>query len=261
MKKIAFTIVLNGMPFIKEQYKVIPHIFDHWYIIEGVSKNINCTRWCNPVAEKYHKNNLSNDGTKEFLDSISHDDNITVIRKPNNGAWAGKVEMCNSFMHLVEGSILMQIDVDEFWDGDILQDIFNHCESKDNFDAMQFRCNYFLGPELVVKSRDSYGDMAWDWWRLWIVRECNRFISHEPPKIQNQRRVITKNDTHKAGWVFDHYAYKYEHQVEFKENFYGYRNAVKQWLKLNSLNCYENVDANDYLSWINASCIVENVNK
>ena len=73
MNKIAFTIVLNGMPFIKEQYKIIPGVFDHWYIVEGVSRNINCTRWCNPVTEKYHKNNLSNDGTTEFLDlSLIH---------------------------------------------------------------------------------------------------------------------------------------------------------------------------------------------
>ena len=61
MKKIAFTIVLNGMPFIKEQYKYVPTCFDKWYIIEGhippinlvyqenILININVRRW-NPLS-------------------------------------------------------------------------------------------------------------------------------------------------------------------------------------------------------------------
>tara|TARA_S200002703_G_scaffold30275_1_gene26238 strand:+ start:536 stop:1315 length:780 start_codon:yes stop_codon:yes gene_type:complete len=257
MNKIAFTIVLNGMPFIKEQYKIIPGVFDHWYIVEGVSRNINCTRWCNPVTEKYHKNNLSNDGTTEFLDSIT-DDNITIIRKLNNDTWAGKVEMCNSFMGKISNSILMQIDVDEIWDVDVLYDIFSYCDHNyDRFDAMQFRCNFYMGRNLIVNGMDCYGDMDWDWWRLWSIKEPTAFVSHEPPKITNQKRVIKKDDTYKMKWIFDHFAYVYEHQVQFKEDFYGYKNAVTQWNKLNSLNEYSNIDASEYLSWINGKCPVK----
>tara|TARA_B110000483_G_C18088261_1_gene500902 strand:- start:35 stop:814 length:780 start_codon:yes stop_codon:yes gene_type:complete len=259
MNKVAFTIVLNGMPFIKDQYEIIPKIFDHWYIIEGVSKNINCTRWCNPIAREYHENNLSVDGTRQFLDTINKDKKITVIRKKNGDAWNGKVEMCNSFMHLVKDCLLMQVDVDEFWSESVLLDIFKYCKTHNNFDAMQFRCSFYLGNNLVVNGKNCYGDMDWDWWRLWMIGKHNNFISHEPPRIQNQKLVIHKNDTSKAGWTFDHFAYKYKHQLEFKEKFYGYKGAVNQWEQLNSLESYENVFAEKYLKWIKTKCPIKKI--
>ena len=259
MKRVAFTIVLNGMPFIKDQYKIIPNIFDHWYIVEGVSENVKCTKWCNSISDKYHINNLSNDGTTEFLDSIQGD-NISIIRPSENKPWAGKVEMCNSFMRDVSNCILMQVDVDEFWHEDILSQIFKYCEQNpDRFDAMQFRCRFFLGNNIITSQSNTYGDMSWDWWRLWMIREPTSFISHEPPKISKQKRAISKNDTYQQGWIFDHYAYVNEKQVQFKEDFYGYKNAVSQWKKLNRLSSYDDVDAKDYLAWIKTRCMVTSI--
>ena len=53
MKKIAFTIVLNGMPFLRDQYDIIPECFDHWYIIEGAVLPTLDTNWCQNINNEF----------------------------------------------------------------------------------------------------------------------------------------------------------------------------------------------------------------
>jgi len=258
VNKVAFTIVLNGELFIERLYRIIEKNFDHWYVVEGVAKNINCTKWCKEVSSDYHKNFLSIDYTTRFLDSISRKNNVTVIRKKNK-PWNGKLEMCNSFMPQISNTLLMQIDVDEYWDDHTLSKIFEYCSQNNFFNAMQFRCNYYLGKNLIVDAKNCYGDMIWDWWRLWLIRNPTLFKSHEPPSLLHQPVQISKEFTDKQGWRFDHFAYIHPSQVKFKEHFYGYKNALNSWNTLNSLNDYTNISAHNYLPWINTTCPLKKI--
>lgn len=260
MKKIAFTIVFNGMPFLRKQVGYIPQTFDHWYIIEGPAKNTHDTQWCKKIPEQYLSDrNLSRDGTTEFIDQIARDhDNVTVYRPPHKKFWDGKVEMCNSFIDNVENAILMQIDVDEFWDPNVLKDMFEFCEAHPGmFDCMSFRCNFFLGPRLLVTQKGTYGDMPWDWKRLWIVKQPTKWERHEPPTLKGCTREVSKDATERNGWKFNHYAYINVDQVRFKQDYYGYADAVQKWNNLQKVD--GTVDASEYLPWINQQCIVKKI--
>lgn len=254
---VAFTIVLNGMPFIKQQYEIIPQVFDKWYIIEGVASPVKDTSWCKPVANDFHDANyLSVDGTTEFLDSIKSD-KIVVIRN-NNQPWNGKVDMCNSFMHeLPENTTLMQMDVDEIWSAETLKNVLGFCENSASDFTMCFRCNYFVGPGLKITSQNTYGDNHYEWYRLWrLAAPGARWAAHEPPQIARPFAVLDKSFTTSQNWIFDHYAYYYEHQVAFKENYYGYTGAVESWKRLQENKNFPAYLRN-FLPWVHDAAIID----
>jgi hypothetical protein len=258
MKKIAFTLVLNGMPFIKKQAEIIPQVFDEWYIIEGATLPVKDTAWCQNIDGKYYNNKkLSVDGTSEFLDSIASD-KIKIVRK--NDFWNGKVEMCNSIMHLVENAILMEFDVDEIWQPEVLKNVLEFCETNDGFDGLMFKCNYYVGPNLIIESENCYGDQNYEWYRCWKVKDKTFWLTHEHPQINGLTKFITKDFTKKKGWVFDHHAYVTDEQLKFKENFYNYKGAHEQWKKLQ--NCKEFPQKlKNFLPWVKDESIVNIKNK
>lgn len=247
MKKIAFTLVLNGLPFIKKQASIIPNVFDVWYIIEGATLPVKDTAWCKNIDNEYYNDKkISIDGTSEFLDSIASD-KIKIIRK--NDFWDGKVEMCNSFMNEVENSILMEFDVDEIWKEETLKEILTFTEQNNNFDGMFFKCNYFVGPNLLTEGENCYGNNSYEWNRLWVIKDKTEWISHEPPRIKGLTSFVPKSWTSERNWKFDHYAYVFESQVKFKENFYGYTGAVEQWKKLQSQTNFP-IQLNQFFPWV-----------
>jgi hypothetical protein len=256
MKKVAFTIVLNGMPFIEKQFEIIPKVFDKWYIVEGVVKPTHDTGWCASVPKEYYSDNFTSiDGTSEFLDKIKSP-KIEVIRK--NDLWDGKKEMCNSFIDELENCILMEFDVDEIWNIDTLKDVLNYAEKEDYFHGMLFKCNYFVGPNLKIQNEDCYGNRFNEWSRLWKIKNKTNWISHEPPRLKGCTDFLTREFTKNKGWFFDHYAYVLEEQVKFKAKFYNYPNALEYWGRLQSNTkypCY----LRDFLPWVNDNAIVNKV--
>ena len=157
MKKIAFTLVLNGMPFIKRQAQIIPNHFDKWYIIEGVTKPHHDTSWCTDIDSRFFSTDkLSVDGTTEFLDKIASD-KISVIRK--HDFWDGKREMCNSFMAEVSDCILMEFDVDEIWQDSVLSDVLGYAEVNDNLDYV---ATSLEGPAAYTLDRARTTNIEWD---------------------------------------------------------------------------------------------------
>jgi hypothetical protein len=256
MKKIAFTIVLNGMPFIKDQYNIIPECFDHWYIIEGAVLPTLDTNWCQNINNEFFSDKkLSIDGTTEFLNSVIND-KITVIRK--NDFWLGKLEMCNSFMNDIKDCILMQIDVDEIWDVGKLKDILFFAENNEGFDGMMFKCNYYVGQDLIIENENGYSDMWYEWCRLWKIKNQTTWISHEPPRVKGCVNLLSKQFTNNKNWIFDHYAYVNENQLKFKENFYGYTNALNNWKSLQKQTNFPLL-LRQFLPWVNDNALVNKI--
>ena len=144
MKTIAFTLVLNGFPFIKKQAEIIPEIFDEWHIIEGATLPIKGTGWCKNIDQKFYSDKkLSIDGTTEFIDKIVDNKKIFVHRKFD--FWNGKTEMCNQIENKMENCILMQFDVDEIWSKQVLKEVLEFSKNNEGFDGMLFKCNYYVG--------------------------------------------------------------------------------------------------------------------
>jgi len=244
------------MPYIKKQAEIIPKVFDHWYIVEGYSFPVKDTRWCRNInTSQFTKNLLSIDGTTEFLDSIKNE-NITIIRK--NDGWQGKVEMCNSFASELDECILMEFDVDEIWNEGVLNQVLNFSENNPMFDAMLFNCNYYVGTNHKLIGENCYGNKKGEWLRLWNIKKPSYWISHEPPRLNTTQKYLSKEFTKNMGWIFDHYAYVTESQLKFKENYYGYQNAVEQWKALQQVKDFP-VNLKDYFSWVSDHAQVDYV--
>ena len=258
-----FTIVLNGEPFIRYHlgvFQSLPFRW-HWHIIEGVADLVKDTAWSKAlggkISSRFHLNGRSRDGTDIYLERIAagYPDRISLYRKPAGKFWDGKLEMVNAPLGgIQEACLLWQVDVDEFWTADALvkmRDLFVKDPQKT---AAYFHCHYFLGPLKYVVSMNTWATGPFDWLRVWRYQPGMRWTSHEPPCLVDGRgrnvgllNPFSRDVTLAKGIVFQHYAYVLESQVRFKESYYGYREAVRLWKRLNGTKGRLRVA--EYLPW------------
>jgi glycosyltransferase involved in cell wall biosynthesis len=265
-----FTIVLNGEPFIKyhvDIFKQLPFKW-HWHIIEGVADLKHDTGWSynngGKISDLIHNNGLSNDGTTEYLDELAqlYSDNITIYRKPSGIFWDGKREMVNEPLFSINSECLLwQIDADELWTVEQI------CTARqmfiDNPDktAALYWCSYFVGENLMISTRNCYAqNPQQEWLRTWRYTPGSVWVAHEPPVLQEPllngqwRNIAAVNpflhqETESKGLVFQHFAYTTPEQLQFKEQYYGYRDAVAQWKKLQQQTNFP-LFLRDYFAWV-----------
>ena len=265
-----FTIVLNGEPFIRYhigQMKQLPFRW-RWHIIEGVAELKHDTAWSvaagGRIPASFHASGRSVDGTSAYLDEISlaQPDRVTVYRKPLGAFWNGKREMVNApLADITEPCLLWQVDADEMWTAEQFtrgRKLFLDHPSKT---AAFYFCNYFVGPALTVSTRGGYGNnSSYEWLRTWRFRPGMQWAAHEPPVLGEKtwsgaERNVASIDpflhaqTEAAGLVFQHLAYVTFEQLKFKEDYYGYKNAVDCWLALQAVRKFP-VYLKDYFPWV-----------
>ena len=249
-----FTIVLNGEPFIRYHERMLSQlpISWHWHIMEGVAALKHDTAWSvamgGHITDDIHRRGRSKDGTSEYLDDLAlrFPNNITLYRKPPDEFWDGKREMVNAPLGQIKNDcILWQLDSDEIWTaGQILavHQMFMHNPDRT---AAWFWCWYFVGPEKVISTRHGYAqNPRQEWLRTWRFRPNDYWAAHEPPillrNLEGHSESIdvakiapfTHDEMEAVGAVFQHFAYATEAQLSFKEDYYGYKNALTQWRKL-----------------------------
>ncbi|MCX7593322.1 MAG: FkbM family methyltransferase [Fischerella sp.] len=265
-----FTIVLNGQPFIRyhiEIFKQLPFKW-HWHIVEGVADLKHDTGWSvklgGRISGEIHKNGRSCDGTTEYLDELArlYPDKITIYRQPEGVFWDGKREMVNApLTNIQEECLLWQIDVDELW---TLEQI---CTAREMFisnpdkTAAFYWCWYFVGEQLIISTRNCYAqNPQQEWLRTWRFKPGYIWAAHEPPTLVEPladgkyRNVASTNpflhhETEQHGLVFQHFAYVTQEQLNFKEKYYGYSNAVVQWLSLQK-NTKFPILLREYFPWV-----------
>ncbi|MEH2253605.1 class I SAM-dependent methyltransferase [Nostoc sp.] len=265
-----FTIVLNGQPFIHyhiEIFKQLPFKW-HWHIIEGVADLKHDSAWSVPlggrISDEIHHNGHSHDGTTEYLNELAelYPDKVTIYRKPEGIFWDGKREMVNApLADIQEECLLWQVDVDELWTLEQVctgRQIFINNPDKT---AAFYWCWYFVGEKLIITTRNCYAqNPQQEWLRTWKFKPGAFWAAHEPPilvepLVDGQYKNIASvnpfvhQETENFGLVFQHFAYVTAEQLRFKEQYYGYNDAVSQWKALQETNKFP-VLLREYLPWV-----------
>lgn len=271
-----FTIVLNGSPFIQrhiEQFRRIEGPW-HWHIVEGVSELAHDTAWSlkrgGRIPHDLHRAGRSTDGTSEYLDALAAEfpGNITVYRKPPGWFWDGKIEMVNApLANIHEPCLLWQVDADEMWTAEQVHTARRMFAEHPLAGAAFYLCHYFVGPDKVVTSHNTYGNhVGYEWIRTWRFTPGCRWKAHEPPQLMKPTeqgwcdlakvRPIMHDETVSRGLVFQHFAYATEAQLRFKESYYGYADAVEQWRRLQAAESFP-VMLKDYFAWVKDETVID----
>jgi len=271
------TIVLNGEPFVRyhiDVFSKLPFPW-HWHIVEGVASLKHDTAWSlargGRVTDDIHKQGRSIDGTTEYLDELAqkYPEHVTIYRKPLGEFWEGKLEMVNApLVNIKEESLLWQVDVDEFWtEKQIItgKNLFINYPRKT---AAYYWCWYFVGEDLVISSRNCYTqNPQQDWLRTWRIQPDDKWLAHEPPTLSrrlNEDKIVDvarinpflHGETEAKDLIFQHFAYVKPEQLEFKEKYYGYQNALAEWQKLQQEARFPTL-LRQYFSWVKDGTMVD----
>ena len=275
-----FSLVLNGMPFIKYHIKVFQtlKLSWKWHIVEGVAELKHDTAWSvqtgGRIPERFHRNGLSIDGTTEYLDELArqYPDNIVIHRKADGAFWGGKVEMCNAPLKTIKQTCLLwQLDVDELWTRVQIEKMAELFRCNPEKTAAWFYCRYFVGPRLEITSRNNYANNpTTEWLRVWRYVPGMKWQAHEPPTLMLNTMLGAQNagtllpfvhaETEKQSLVFEHYAYVLPTQLQFKESYYGYAGALEAWERLQQCGKFP-VRLASFFPWVKDETIVDSSTK
>jgi hypothetical protein len=124
-------------------------------------------------------------------------------------------------------------------------------------------CNYFVGANKFISSIDTWGNKPDEWYRVFRFYKGFHWDRHEPPTLLDEKgvdrgrqRPFIRKETMANGISFQHFAYAIPEQILFKEIYYGYKDALKYWNKLQNTNG-KLVDVGDYLPWASKGALVE----
>jgi hypothetical protein len=261
-----FTLVLNGMPFIRHHESVLRGLGVpwRWRIVEGVAELRADTAWSLKNGGRFPfimtKNGLSTDGTTSYLNRLQrlHPRQIKIVRKKCGNPWPGKVAMVRAGMTGIrDGDLLLQLDSDELWTRSNLEGLVKTFRTRSELQWARVPCRFFYGPALYATGENQYGNNQSEWLRVWRYQRGDHWQSHEPPCLirRNTNRPVTeesgleRKESRALGCEFDHYAYATEKQVIFKESYYGYSGAAHQWRFMQN-NAPVGALIRRYLSWV-----------
>ena len=209
----------------RDQLARLLSFFDHVVVVEGAAQNRGSTAWCNRHPSRVPH---STDGTRELLleTAAKHPARLRVVTAAT--FWPSKDEMCRAALdHLRQevgprGAYLWQVDADEIWEGHQLAEAERELAAA-GADCGAFLCNYYLGPHLVA--RGDWGEgQALPYRRLWRW-DGRQFKTHEPPELAGGNGLTVLLPQR-----FEHYAYYFEQDVQFKALYYGgHAEVARRW--------------------------------
>jgi hypothetical protein len=298
-----FTIVLNGEPFIRYHELVLSRLQLpwHWHIVEGVASLSHDTSWSvasgGHIPAGIHDRGRSKDGTSEYLDDLARrmPKNVTLYRKPLDGFWDGKREMCNApLANIKKECLLWQVDADELWTESQIYAVHRQFEQDPSRTAAYYWCTYFVGPEKMISTRHQYAqNPAQEWRRTWRFKPGDRWRAHEPPTLSRRITWLSRrwlelaalnpfardkvravdmgwvdigaqnpflhDETEAMGAVFQHFSFVTEAQLNFKESYYGYGGAREKWRALQ--NHRGPGFLRHYFAWVRDECMFDDAAK
>jgi hypothetical protein len=223
--RVAFSIVLNGLHHLQHNnyYQTMLDNFDYWIIVEGQALPNGSTSWCKQLNETYQINGRSVDGTHEFLSELAFK-NSKLIYIPSNGPWNSKDQMVNvaikAIKNITNECFLWEVDIDEQWTKTQLEQAELEL-TINKTKTGHFLCDYYVGKEWLSLGGWGEGQLE-PYRRLWNWKG-ESFIKHEPPTLDTPDQSISLLTPR-----FTHYAYYFEKDVAFKNDYYsGHENVLE----------------------------------
>ena len=260
--RIGITIVFNGLHHLKhnEWADKLTSMLDYWAIVDGLAANTGSTSWCNQLFAVPSVGRLlegSLDGTNEYLDMAIAKYPGSVGAVALTGARHNKDSMMNVGVDMVHQEFgptlgkappapsgphfLWQLDVDEQWTPEQMDAAEQELLASGGTCGC-FHADHYVGEHLLARGTWGEGNDPVDplrnaYRRLWLW-DGRKFATHEPPVLEggNGKEVLLlqkPDQPASLGSRFAHYAYFYEKDVEFKEQFYsGHEGLLSRWKAL-----------------------------
>ena len=234
-------IVLNGEPFTRYCLRALYPFAHEIIVVEGA---------CEKAAAIATPNGHSVDGTLEtlyrFKAEEDPEDKVQIIIR--DGFWSEKDEQSQAYAKLATGDYLWQVDVDEFYKPEDMQEIIEILRRNPRITGVSFQTINFWG------GFDYYTD---GWWirenKRYIFRRLFKwglgyhYITHRPPTVVDgegkdltQLRWLSGKLLAHKGISLYHYSYVFPDQVRQKCTYFARAFsweqieewAVKQYLNL-----------------------------
>ena len=248
-----FTLVWNGMPFIKYHLPVFESLsFNwHWHIIEGPARHGQ------DGGSRHHQSRGGlvpediEDETISYLGSLSSHPQITIYPRRE---WHGKVDMTNApLKNIHRECILWQVDSDELYSLDMLEQIYRTFMLRPDKNIGILNMIQFVGPNKYVVPSIECSTLLDAWGtdkcsRLWRYKPGLTWLSHAPPIMS-----LKEKKSFEIEGFFHHYAYVCEHQIQFKGAYYGYGDFIAGWRKLQETK--GEVKLGRFFPWLEDSCV------
>lgn len=242
--RVAFSIILNALHHLQHNnyFDSIVNNFDLWVFVDGLALPGGSTSWCKKVDDRWHKNFHSRDGTIEFIKERNYPN--VALCSDHLGAWSSKDAMVNTSIDVIrsneccrmwlesgEPTFLWQCDVDEQWTKEQLCEAEKELVSL-NAGAGCFRADYYIGNNLLAKGEWGEGYSLTKPLRFATIRLWNwkgqKFAYHEPPVLDGGNGNLAL-----LSQRFKHYAYYFERDVAFKNEYYsGHEGILDNWKSL-----------------------------
>ncbi len=262
---VFFTIVRNGMPFIKHHYSQFKKMDRpwRWIVVDGLAEHGDDSSWCaRSGGITVGLGSSSDDGTVEYVEHIAGADGcgrdssrVTLVR--SSGPWRSKLAMVNAAAELIDSHCLLwQADADELWTTDQIEAVASAFDAHPEKTAAWFWCHFLVGPDRMLSTVGGWGNNPrGEWKRVWRFHPGCTWKSHSPPILVNESgedialvNPFYQEEMSAIGAVFQHHAYVNEGQVEAKAKYYGYKDAVTGWKRMQATKTPQRVSY--FLPWV-----------
>lgn len=228
MTKITFGIIaLNAQPFLEYNLSALYPFAHQIIVVEGATR---------AAASLATKDGHSNDDTlqmlKQFQSSKDSDKKLKIVSAKEegyaDGFWPEKDEMSRAYAKRATGAWLWQVDSDEFYREEDMQEISAMLERDPSVTAVSFPYYEFFGSFSSVITGKWHLSEHPRFHRLFRWGKGYRYQSHRPPTVVNEKGI----DLRKINWISSpsnnqkpiflfHYSYVFPKQARQKVGYYS----------------------------------------
>jgi hypothetical protein len=221
-------IVLNGEPFTRYNLRSIYPWAHQIIVVEGA---------CLAAVSVATVDGHSTDGTLDVLHRFKKEEDpenkIVIVTAEDeghpNGFWPGeKNEMSQMYAKRATGNYLWQVDSDEFYRDEDIEQVCKMLMDDCGITAMTFRTHGFWGSLQSCVDGIALRRGARDFHRLFKWAPGYSYTTHRPPTVIDEQgrdlrsvKHVTSNQMSKRGIFMYHYLFLFPFQVLAKNEYYG----------------------------------------